>query len=456
MAPDEIAHYRTDLLAFSERIFEARKGSPLKRNWHQDEICRHLERVVIGDIRRLIINIPPRSGKTEFAVRCFIAWCMGNWPHSEFIHASYAKRLAAANTYAVRAIMQHEVYREIFDHTELMVDSKARDEFRTAQGGIVYATGNEGTITGYGAGSISEEFGGAIVIDDPAKPDEAESDVIREGVLEWFQNTIESRKNHPDTPIIIIAQRLHERDLPGWLLDGGNGEHWDLLKIPARADDGTSFWPEQFPPAMLDRLEAANPYVFAGQYQQEPAPRSGGAFQPSAIEIVDALPAGLRFVRGWDLAATKDAGDWTACVLLAVDGDGRTWIAHADRIRGGPDAVERMLVNTAKADGPSVRQSIPQDPGQAGVAQKAYLSRKLAGCTFEFSVESGDKATRASPVAAQVNVGNVRMLRGPWVEWLRHEMRAFPKGANDDGIDALARAYNTATRGRAGVMIGRA
>ena len=104
--------------------------------------------------------MPPRSGKTELAVKNFIAWCMGNFPDSEFIHASYSKRLASANTYEVRAIMLDEVYQQIFSHTELSGDSKAKDEFRTVQGGIVYSAGADGTITGYGAGKMRPTFGG--------------------------------------------------------------------------------------------------------------------------------------------------------------------------------------------------------------------------------------------------------------------------------------------------------
>lgn len=195
MTPQQIADNRTDLLTFSKTMFSARKGANLKHNWHQDVICSALERVVIGDCKRLIINVPPRSGKTELAVINFMAWCMGNFPDSEFIHASYSKRLAAANTYAVRAMMQHEKYSEIFSHTALAGDSKAKDEFRTAQGGIVYATGAEGTITGYGAGKMRDTFGGAIIIDDPHKAGEATSPVMRQNVIDWFQQTMESRKN---------------------------------------------------------------------------------------------------------------------------------------------------------------------------------------------------------------------------------------------------------------------
>lgn len=162
MNPSEIADNRTDLLTFTKTMFSARKGADLKHNWHQDVICTALERVVTGQTKRLIINVPPRSGKTEIAVINFMAWCMGNFPDSEFIHASYSKRLATANAYATRAIMQHEKFNEIFGDVYLSTDSRAKDEFRTDVGGIVYATGSEGTITGYGAGKMRDYFGGAL------------------------------------------------------------------------------------------------------------------------------------------------------------------------------------------------------------------------------------------------------------------------------------------------------
>lgn len=439
---DEIIRLRTDFGAFARYIFRRVHGVAMLEAPHIDRICTMLERVVIGDVTRLIINISPRSGKTELIIKLFMAWAMGNFPHSQFIHASYSKRLATSNTYAARAIMLHEAYAEIFPELSLADDSKAKDEFRTADGGIVYATGAEGSITGYGAGSMdSSQFGGCILIDDPHKAGEAESDTVRQNVLDWFQVTMESRKNSPETPIVIVMQRLHESDLAGWLLDGGNGEDWELLKIPAIDDAGQSFFPEKFPLDMLARLEQANPYVFAGQYMQEPAPRDGGTIKPHMIEIVDALPADVRYVRGWDLAATKNAGDATAGAKLCVK-DGITYIADLVHMRGSPDEVEALLVSTARMDGRHCKQSIPQDPGQAGKAQASYLSKKLAGTSFVFSTETGDKLTRAAPFIAQVNIGNVRMLRAPWNEKLIHEFRMIPNSKHDDILDGCGRAYN--------------
>ena len=222
LTPSQIADLRTDLFQFTKAMFKARKGFDLVENWHQAAICEALEKVVIGRTKRLIINIPPRSGKTELAVINFIAWCMGNWPDSEFIHASYSARLATNNTFNARAVMQSELYSEVFAPPAFRHDSNAKNEFRTEQGGVVYATGSDGTITGYGAGKMRETFGGCVIVDDPHKAGEANSVLMRQNVKDWFSTTMESRLNNRNVPIIIIMQRLHEDDLSGWLLGGGN------------------------------------------------------------------------------------------------------------------------------------------------------------------------------------------------------------------------------------------
>jgi predicted phage terminase large subunit-like protein len=432
---------RKDLYFFSRWTFQQRKRYQWQRAPHHRLICDALMRVFRGECRRLIINIPPRYSKTELAVVNFIAWAMGQVPDSEFIHVSYSGELAQSNSSNVLQVMRHEAYREIFPAVELASDAK--HHWRTTSGGVLYTAGVGGTLTGFGAGKEREGFGGAIIIDDPHKADEARSDTIRKNVLEWFQNTLESRKNSPArTPVILIMQRLHAEDLAGWLLDGGNGEQWEHLCLPALQEDGTALWPEKHKVEDLRRMETAAPYTFAGQYQQRPSPGEGGVFKPGAIQIIDAVPAGaIRWCRGWDLGSTVD-GDYTAGPKLGKLPDGRYVIADVQRERLGPDERDALIVNTAAADGKSVRVGIPQDPGQAGRTQVLYLTRQLAGYTVKTSPESGDKVTRAEPFAAQVNVGNVLMVRGKWNKALTDEMRDFPNGKYDDQIDGASRAFS--------------
>lgn len=438
------AEAQADLYFFARYMFRERRGYKWLHNWHHRLICDALMRVYRGETTRLIINIPPRYSKTELAVVNFIAWCLGHAPDSEFIYTSYSARLAANYSYEARGLIQHPAYANVFPELTLKDDSKAKDEWRTSSGGLVYAAGSGGTITGYGAGKERPDFGGAIIIDDPHKADEARSDVMRRNVIDWFQNTLESRKNSPSrTPIILIMQRLHEEDLAGWLLAGGNGEQWEHLNLPAINEAGEALWPAKHDIERLRMMEQASPYVFAGQYLQRPAPMAGGFFKPDRIEIVDALPAGVgRGVRGWDFGATAGAGDPTAGALLYDGKDGYYYIADMVHGQLGPDDVEKSLVNTARMDGRSVKIRIPQDPGQAGKSQAKSLTRKLSGFTVKALPVTGDKMTRASPLAAQVNVGNVRMVRGDWNRATIEEMRNFPNAKNDDRIDAISDAFN--------------
>lgn len=431
----------SNLYDFIRLLFFEQHKKRLVEAPHHKTICDALSRVITGRVKRLIINVPPRSGKTLFVSQYFPAFWMGLNPASNFILTSYSKTLASNNTYAVRDIMRHELYQSVFADTKPTIrdDSQARDIFRTTANGMVYGVGSGGTITGLGAGGMGKIPAGCILIDDPIKPDEALSDTVRNSTIEWFRGTLESRKNSPDTPIVVVMQRLHEMDLAGWLQDGGNGEDWEVIKIPALKDDGTSFWEKQFPADMLRRLEKSSPYTFAGQYQQEPSPRGGGFFKPGNIELVPALPEGIKWVRGWDMAATANGGDWTCGAKLGVR-DGIIYIADVRRVQGSPDEVERLIVSTAKMD--DCLQSIPQDPGAAGKSVVAYMSKKLHGLAFKFSLESGDKATRAEPLASQINIGNARMLKADWNESFVHELASFPNGAHDDQVDAASRAYS--------------
>ncbi len=433
---------RNSLLSFTKTIFKSRRGYEWQEAAHHITICNALERVFRGECKRLIINIPPRYSKTEL-IKNFIGWAFGHVPDCEFIYTSYSGRLAAASSWDVRGLAQEPIYRAIFPGLALRDDSQAKDEWRTTAGGIMYAVGAGGTITGYGAGKHRPGFGGALLIDDPLKADEARSDVIRQNVIDWFQNTFESRKNSPETPIILIMQRLHESDLAGWLLNGGNGEQWEHVCLPALQDDGTALWPEKHDVDELRRMQAASPYTFAGQYQQRPAPAEGGLFKPDRIEVIDALPADAHgFIRGWDLASVVNAGDWTAGPRIGKLADGRYVIADMVRVQEGPDQRDATMKATATRDGTGTRISIPQDPGQAGKTQVAYLTKMFAGYRVTASPESGDKVTRAEPFASQVNVGNVVMVRGPWNAALIDEMRMFPNGTFDDQIDGCSRAFS--------------
>ena len=446
---DDYAHLAAKLHNFSRYMFRSKRNIDMLDNWHQAKICKALQRVYTGRTNRLIINVPPRSGKTEVAVKAFIAWAMGLSPDSEFIHASYSKRLATANAYDIRAMMQHEAYKLVFPWLKLQDDSKAKDEFRTTAGGIVYATGAEGTITGYGASKMRDSFGGAIIIDDPHKAGEATSPVMRQSVIDWYQSTIQSRLNKPDGPIIIIMQRLHEEDLSGWLLNGGSGEKWEHLVIPARDESGQSFWPEQFPPEMLDRLELTSPYVFAGQYMQRPAPLGGGIFKDEWWRFFDAMPPlKHRSIYADTAQKTKEQNDYSVLQCWGVTQDNQ--MVMLDMARGKWEAPE--LETMARAfwakhlgvpnKGPLRAFKVEDKVSGTGLIQKL----KREGIPIVPIQRNVDKVTRAFDAAPYIQSGNVYLMRStPHLADFLAESAVFPNGSHDDMIDATMSAISDLT-----------
>lgn len=441
LTANEIVELRTDLFSYVAHMYNKRHGCAFKSSSHLQTIATALERVVAGYSKRLVINIPPRSGKTELAVKGFISWCMGNWPDSEFIHASYSKRLATTNTWEARAIMQHEAYAEIFGNPAFYDDSNAKDEFRTTQGGVVYATGAEGSITGYGAGKMREGFAGAIVIDDPHKAGEGNSELMRKNVIEWFSTNIESRKNRPDTPIIVIMQRLHEDDLSGWLLRGGNGEDWDHINIPARDAQGVSFWPEQFPDEMLDRLEKASPYVYAGQYMQRPAPLGGGIFRDEWWRYYEALPPiEYRTLYADTAQKTGEANDYSVMQCWGKSASGQAVLI--DQVRGKWEAPELLAQarafwhkHAAKTDCGRLREFKVEDK-VSGTGLIQTLARE--GIPVNGIKRDRDKITRAHDAAPFVQSGNVLLFeKAPYLSEFLAEASVFPNGSHDDQLDPM-------------------
>jgi hypothetical protein len=267
------------------RLFEL--SEPIGRESHYITIARALTKVIDGEISRLIINVPPRFGKTELLIH-FVAWAMAIHPDSNFLYVSYNLDLAMKQTSTIKNIIEMKQYKDIFG-VKLSQDTRSKANFETIQGGSVYAAGAGGTITGRGAGvrGVTGRFSGAIIIDDIHKPDEATSDNIRESVTEWYYNTMVSRTNNAQTPIIFIGQRVHEADLAGHFIEQGG---WHVVSLPAIDESGNVLHPDLKSKEDLLELEKRNPYVFASQYQQNPQPAGGGIFKPEWFYIMDEEP----------------------------------------------------------------------------------------------------------------------------------------------------------------------
>ncbi|WP_297389790.1 phage terminase large subunit [Acidiferrobacter sp.] len=212
--------------------------------------------------------------------------------------------------------------------------------------------------------------------------------------------------------------------------------------IPSRLQDNRKLFDAD--PGYIDRIRASGPpwLVRAWLEGDWTSVQRGGLFDIARIGIAEAIPRGTQLVRAWDLAATEGRGDYTVGALLGAMADGRYIVADIRRARIGPHDVEASIANTAAQDGWEIPIDLPQDPGQAGKAQIAYLVRRLAGHHVFSAPVTGDKQTRALPFAAQVNVGNVVLVRAPWNRAFLDELDAFPTGPHDDQVDATASAFS--------------
>lgn len=431
----------SDFLTFTRYVSE-RGGRKFFVNWHHKVIAETLMKVVRGEIKRLIINIPPRHSKSELAVVSFIPWCLGLYPDSEFIYISYSKRVAAKHAYLARSVVKSEGYQELFDDVSLMEDSKAKDEWRTKQGGIVYASGSDGTITGYGAGKMREGFGGCIIFDDPHKASEAESTIQRENVIEFFQSTVESRCNSPHTPIIVIMQRLHHQDLSGFLLDGGTGDKWHHLKIPAIDDDGKELWTFKHSIDDLMRIKSANPYHFSGQYQQEPTPKDGGIIKSQWFQRYRVLPVEkLRVVISCDTAyKSKVTNDPSAITVWLQTNENKHYLIECFVLRGEYPDVKRAIQSKYEQYKPQAVLIEDKASGQSLIQEFRKTPMPVIAILPE-----NDKITRLNSVSTMFEAGQVYLPENaPWLADFEHELLTFPLSAHDDRVDSVSQYLNWA------------
>lgn len=433
-------------------------GTPFIYGWTVEAICEHLEAVSKGQIKRLLINVPPGCMKSLTTNVFWPAWEWGPCGHPElrYISASYEKGLATRDLVRCRDLIQSEWYRALWP-IHFKDDQNLKTYYENTARGWRLAASVGGALTGY--------RGDRINIDDPHDVKSAESERKREESLRWFTETLPTRLNRQnESTMVVVMQRLHERDISGLIIKELDST-WDHLMLPMeferdrkcfvevtgfsdpRTEDGELLWPERFNRESVEQLKETfraqgGSYAEAAQLQQRPAPRGGGMFKRQHFNIVDTAPTVGRACRGWDLAAAKDKGAaFTVGLKLLLSG-GKLYILDLVRARASPHEVEEMIQTCARLDGRQVAISIPQDPGQASVGQKARFATLLHGYNVHFSPESGDKEDRARPFAAQVEAGNVFVVAAPWNDAFFAEAVLFPSSEFKDQIDACSRAYS--------------
>jgi len=426
-------------------------------------LCWVLEQVLRGRIRRLIINVPPGHMKSLTVSVFWPAWAWLMRPEVRFAFTSYRGDLALRDADRSRDLIRTQFYRDLLLGRPakwglLRTGQDTKSRFANTEGGYRFSAAVAG---------IMGEGGDIVVLDDPHNVEQAESDTVRDETVRKIRLALPTRVRSKTGAVVIIMQRLHPRDLTGVLLEEEPGL-WTHLCLPARFEPdhphpcpfdwrrrhGELLFPELFNDERIDELTTGlTEYGEAGQLQQRPHPREGGMMKRDDFRFCDAseVPAGGTIVRGWDLAATDakavDAkkAAWTVGLRLRYV-KRRIYIEDVIRLRGSPLKVRTTMRNAADQDGKVVTIDFPQDPGQAGKAQAEDIAADFPDRRIYYSPESGDKEIRAEAPAAQVEAGNVYLVRGAWNGVFLDEAAAFPGSTFKDQVDAFSRAYHRAVR----------
>lgn len=322
-------------LNFTRYIFKKKTGNRFIVGDHHRIICEALDKVISGEIKRLIINIAPRYGKTELAVKNFISYGLALNPKSKFIHLSYSDDLVLDSSKEINNTIRSDYFQKLFP--ESVTDSTNSKKWYTNAGGGLYAVSSAGQVTGFGAGQVENpdkeeekdindfmpawdtKFAGAIIIDDPIKPEDALSETIRERVNNRFETTIRNRVNSRNTPIIIIMQRLHEHDLCGYLQEI-EPDDWTVVSLPCIQHDENgkekALWEFKHTVEELHKIESANSFVFDTQYMQNPTPIEGLMYRE--FQTYEIIPH-YKDSENKNYTDTADTGNDYLCSICYVD-----------------------------------------------------------------------------------------------------------------------------------------
>lgn len=320
------AALRVDLMAFAQYAFAVvRPNTPFKRNWHLEALAHKLSRVAAGQIRRLIVTMPPRHLKSLFASVALPAWFLGHHPSERIVAVSYSDQLARTHANDFRRLVRDPLYQATFPAMRL--DRDTDREIMTTQRGRRLATSIEGTLTGLG--------GNLVIIDDPLKQDDAHSEAVRNRTIDWYRNTLVSRPDDKQLArIVLVMQRVHQNDLAGYLMEQGG---FEVLNLPAIAPETQSYelgggriyvrqqdellHPAHEPAAvLLDIKRQMGPIAFSAQYLQRPIPPGGTIIKRKWLKFYDQPPPherGDHIIMSWDIALSeRETADYAAGVVL--------------------------------------------------------------------------------------------------------------------------------------------
>lgn len=481
-----VAKYKCERehLFFTRYFFKSRNGLKFIVNWHHEYLAELVDEVINGTTENLIINVSPGSSKTEEVVINLMARGLAKNPWARFLHLSYADDLASINSETTREIVTSEEFQEKWP-MRLSSDTKSKKRWNVMvdgkKAGGVYATSLGGQVTGFRAGRMTDGFQGAIVIDDPMKPEDAFSKTKVEAANRKLVTTVKSRRANPKTPIIIIMQRIAEIDPTGFIERGGLPGKWKIVKIPALLDDHAinslpekyrdriraapkdelgrvSYWEYKEPVVELNEMEKGkgadqngnriSSHVFTSQYQQSPTRLGGNIIKGKYFKRYRILPKlKYREIYADTAQKTKEANDFSVFQIWGMGVDNNAYLI--DQIRGkweAPD-LERQAIDFWNKH----KDAEKWDINQFGVLRKMLVEDKSSGTGLVQSIKAKggipvtgierqkDKYTRVMDALPYLENGEVYIPEeAPWISEYISEHESFTADgthAHDDQVD---------------------
>lgn len=450
------AAIRSDFYSFLQSAFPiVSPGTNLLLNWHLEAMTAALSKVMRGETRRLIITVPPRSLKSICASVALPAFILGHNPTKRIVCVSYSDVLARKHANDTRALLRSRLYQRLFPETRVSSSKDTESEVMTTARGFRLSTSVGGTLTGRG--------GDLIVIDDPMKPQDAQSETARRNVLEWYSNTLLSRLDSKTSGgIVVVMQRLHLEDLVGHLL---KEEGWTHLNLPAIAEfdeiiplDGNRLYrrvrdnvlhPERENLAALNELKSAmGSMEFSAQYQQAPVPIGGNIVKWSWFQFYQEPPplkSSDRVIVSWDTALTSnELSSYSACVILQVRKE-TVYILDVFRARLEFPALRRKVIEIHERWRHSPNYCLLIENKGSGTSLIQEL--RLHDIYPIREKPEGDKIMRMYAQTSRIEAGSVFLPKSaPWLDEFRHELLAFPHAPHDDQVDAFSQALKRACR----------
>lgn len=452
--------FKNDLSVFTQKVFKTvSPNDDYFHNWHIDLITEYLLACKNGEIKRLIINIPPRHLKSISVAVSFPAWLLGHNPSEQIMCASYSAELAFKHSQDCRLIIESDWYKNLFPETVLVDDQNTKRKFVTTKRGFRIATSVGGTATGEG--------GNFLIVDDPLSAMQAQSEVARDTANSWFDQTFSSRLNDPKTGVIIvIMQRLHENDLTGHLLAKGGWEHLCLPLIAEKDEHlekgrisvdrkiGDLLHSSRIDEQEIQRIKTEmGAYTFAGQYQQNPSPQGGGDFRKEWIQYYEKIDHTQfnNYILVDPANSKSKKSDYTSIVVIGAGGDGNLYLIDAVRDKLNVKEREDIIFNLHQKYNPKTigyeKYGMQNDID--------WIKKSMEDKNYRFhitelggSLSKKDRINRLIPYFFDKKIFLPKVLYKSNYEnkmidiideFIHQEYVTFPVGLHDDMLDALSR-----------------